>query len=86
MEIESLPLEIESLVCFSLIRFRKSTPENPEPIKKTHLFSSYFLEHFWYQNLYRSGFNQRNRASRRYILKDLLQLIDLNDCGSWLEV
>lgn len=31
-----------------------------------------------------SGFNQRNRTNRRYIVKDLLQAIDLCNCGDWL--
>lgn len=34
-------------------------------------------------SLYRSAFNQRNRTSRSYILRDLLKGIDLHDCGDW---
>lgn len=34
--------------------------------------------------LYQPGFNQKSRASMRYILRDLLQGIGLCDCEGWL--
>ena len=34
--------------------------------------------------LLESGFNQRNRTSRRDILRDLLQGTGLHNCRSWL--
>lgn len=33
--------------------------------------------------LYQLASNQRNRTNRRCILRDLLQIIDLCDCGGW---
>lgn len=30
-----------------------------------------------------TGFKQRNRIRRRYILRDLFQKVDLCECGSW---
>lgn len=49
-------------------------------------FQMVWLHSWFFWPLDQLGFNQRSKTSRRYILRDLLQVTDLPNCGSWLGV